>query len=131
MKTVSSENHGPDERSPEKDFQYAISRLVSFIGAKGTLNEKATENSLSAGLFSASLKHAKQGYVKVVNCNNQKFVILSADQVVALANGVQPKAKKTMGELYPNLPFLPDSEDRPRYSPLADTVDHLRSRLKE
>jgi hypothetical protein len=130
MKTVSSENHRPDEHSPEKDFQYAINRLVSVIGAKSTLNEKATEDSLSAALFSASLQHAKQGYVKVINCNNEKFVIFSADQIVELANGLEPKAKQTMGELYPNLPFLPDSEDRPRYSPLADTIDHLRDRVK-
>lgn len=36
--------------------------------------------------------------------------------------------QKTMAELYPNLPFLPDTPDRPRYRPLADTVDHLRYR---
>lgn len=46
----------------------------------------------------------------------------------------KPKAKiakkKTMAELYPNLPFLPDTPDRPRYCPLADTVDHLRKRLE-
>ena len=38
--------------------------------------------------------------------------------------------KKTMAELYPNLPFLPDSPDRPRYRPLAGTVDHLRMRYQ-
>ena len=127
MKTVSSGNHRPDEHSPEKDFQCAINRLVSVIGAKSTLNEKATENSLNAALFLGSLQHAKQGYVKVINFNNEKFVIFSVDQVVKLASCVQLKAKKTMSELYPNLPFLPDSEDRPRYYPLADTVDHLSS----
>lgn len=46
----------------------------------------------------------------------------------------KPKAKiakkKTMAELYPNLPFLPDTPDRPRYYPLADTVDHLTKRLE-
>lgn len=36
--------------------------------------------------------------------------------------------QKTMAELYPNLPFLPNTPDRPRYRPLADTVDHLRER---
>ena len=35
-----------------------------------------------------------------------------------------------MRELYPNLPFLPDSVDRPRYIPLAGTVDHLRKRCE-
>lgn len=46
------------------------------------------------------------------------------------ANPKSAKKKKTMAELYPNLPFLPDLPDRPRYRPLADTVDHLRGRLK-
>lgn len=34
--------------------------------------------------------------------------------------------KKNMAELYPDLPFLPDTPDRPRYRPLASAVDHLR-----
>ena len=37
-----------------------------------------------------------------------------------------PEKKKTMAELYPDLPSVPDTPDRPRYRPLADTVDHLR-----
>jgi hypothetical protein len=41
-----------------------------------------------------------------------------------------PVVKKTMGELYPSLPFLPDTPDRPRYRPLVATVDHLRKRLE-
>lgn len=41
-----------------------------------------------------------------------------------------PDQNKTMAELYPNLPFLPDWPDRPRYRPLADTVDHLKNRCK-
>lgn len=39
-----------------------------------------------------------------------------------------PENKQTMAQLYPNLPFLPDTPDRPRYRPLADTFDHLRYR---
>lgn len=38
------------------------------------------------------------------------------------------KPKKTMKELYPDLPFLPDYVGRPRYTALANTVDHLRMR---
>ncbi|WP_283440408.1 hypothetical protein [Noviherbaspirillum suwonense] len=34
--------------------------------------------------------------------------------------------QKTMAELYPNLSFLPDTPDRPRYRPLASAIDHLR-----
>lgn len=37
--------------------------------------------------------------------------------------------KKTMAELYPNLPSLPDTPDRPRYRPHADAVGQLRPRL--
>jgi hypothetical protein len=74
------------------------------------------------------LEPAKQGYVEVVTCNNEKLVILT---VVALNRNADAKPKRTMRELYPNLPSLPYSEDGPRYSPLPGTVDHLRSRVKD
>lgn len=44
-------------------------------------------------------------------------------------DGAVEKQKPTMKELHPDLPFLPDTADRPRYEPLPDTVDHLRNRL--
>lgn len=113
------------------DFHDAIHKLASFIGAKNALNEKGTDLAPLLKQGSAVLDRARQGHLEVVVYNNEKFVILSAKQVMALVNEAYPKPKKTMGELYPNLPFLPDSEDRPRYSPLADTVDHLRSCVKE
>lgn len=31
-----------------------------------------------------------------------------------------------MADLYPDLPFLPDTPDRPRYRPLASTLGDLR-----
>lgn len=34
--------------------------------------------------------------------------------------------QKTMAELCPDLPFLPDTPDRPRYRPLASTLGDLR-----
>ena len=37
-------------------------------------------------------------------------------------------SKKTIAELFPNLPSFPDYEGRPRYQPLADNVAHLPPR---
>lgn len=131
MKTVPLEENGQGDHLSDRYFNDAIHNLVSLVGAKGTLDEKAAEGFLSANLISAALERATQGYVKVITCNNEKFVILTADQVMALNQNTDARPKRTMRELYPNLPSLPYSEDRPRYSPLAGTVDHLRYRSKE
>lgn len=131
MKTAPLEEHGPTEHASDANFQHALDHLLLLIGEKGTLNEIGAEISQCADRDSAVLDRAKQAGVEVLTRNNEKFVVLTADQVVALAQNTDDKQKRTMAELYPNLPFLPDSTDRPRYSPLADTVDHLRYRSKE
>lgn len=128
MKTTLPEEHRPVPNPSDVNFQDAIHHLALLIGAKGPVNDEGTEISLSLDQNSAAPDRAKQGYVDVVTHGNEKFVLLSADQVVALAQNTDGWLKRTMADLYPNLPFLPDSKDRPRYSPLADTVDHLRSR---
>lgn len=46
------------------------------------------------------------------------------------AGGEKSKKEKTMADLYPNLPVLPDAPGRARYRPLADTVDQLRNRCE-
>lgn len=131
MTTVASEEHGQADQSSNGDLQNCFYHLVSLIGAAAKLNEKSTEISIFAESPGAVLDRAKNGSVEVLTHNNENFVILSSAQVVALAQNADVKLKRTMAELYPNLPSLPDSEDRPRYRPLADTVDHLRSRLKD
>jgi hypothetical protein len=131
MKTVPSEESGPIDHSADENFHHALDHLLLLIGAKGTVNEIGADLSQCADRDSGVRDRAKQGGVEVLTRNTEKFVVLTADQVVALAQNTDGKRKRTMAELYPNLPFLPDPEDRPRYSPLASTLGHLRYRLKE
>lgn len=131
MKTVPSKEREPANHSSDENFRHALDHLLLLIGAKGSENKINTDLSQCADRDLAVLERAKQGGVEVLTRNNEKFVVLSANQVVALAQNTDGKRKRTMAELYPHLPFLPDSEDRPRYSPLASTLGHLRYRLKE
>jgi uncharacterized protein (DUF433 family) len=56
----------------------------------------------------------------------KKPLIPSGKSILSPKDSAKPK--KTMKELHPDLPFLPDYVGRPRYTAFANSVDHLRSR---
>lgn len=131
MKKLLSTEKRPLVEPSKADFLAALDEVASLIKAQGTVIEKGRDLASLTPKDSEVLNRAKQGYVEVLTYNNDNFVIFSADQIVALARVIDVMTKRTMGELYPNLPFLPDSDDRPRYSALPDTVEHLRYRATD
>ena len=100
-------------KSQKKDigFRNALRKIALFIG-KTPLNDRGRNF---------------QECIDVITLRGHRFAVLSEEQLIFLANNIEFRVEGESAKPRANIPFLPDSEDRPRFTPLADTADCLRA----
>ena len=102
-------------------FEEVVQRLASYLGAP-RVDTAGTPVSVFRSRHSSVLGRVIAGSVEVVMQSGEPFVILGADQVIALcARIVRPK---TAAEILAGLPSVPASPHVPRYRSILNKSHH-------